>query len=269
MAEGESASGKTEAYVVGEQVSERIALITGGGSGIGRSTATMLAHEGVAVAVGDIDVEHAAETAELITSDGGKAHPFALDVADPGQVTAALAETQETLGGVDYLVNLAGSLQLGNIEDISDADWATAFAVHASGTFHTCRAVLPGMCARGFGVIVNMASLFAVRGQAGAAAYAAAKGAVVAFTKSLAREKADAGIRANVVASGPVDTPFFARDMDAQTLESVKIERAKTVPLGRIADAEDIAAVIVFLLSDKSRHMTGQTISIDGGESMH
>ncbi len=221
------------------------------------------------VAVSDIDADKARETAALIITDGGKSHPLVLDVADPGQVNAALIETQDALGAVDYVVNLAGSLTLAEIEDITDADWANAFAVHAGGTFHICRAALPGMCARGFGVIVNMASLFAVRGQAGAAAYAAAKGAVIAFTKSLAREKAAAGVRANVVAPGPVDTPFFARGMDPQALESVKTQRVKTIPLGRIAAPEDIAAVIVFLLSDKSRHMTGQVISIDGGESMY
>ena len=247
----------------------RIALITGAGSGIGRATATLLAGEGVAVAVSDIDPEQAGKTADRITADGGTAHAITLDVADPAQVNAALAETQDELGAVDYLVNLAGSLREAAIEDITDADWTQTFAVHAGGTLHTCRAVLPGMCRRGFGVIVNIASIFALRGQAGAAAYAAAKGAVIAFTKSLAREKAAAGIRANVVAPGPVDTPFFARGMDPAALESAKTERVKTIPLGRIATPQEVAAVIVFLLSDKSRHMTGQVISIDGGESMH
>ena len=141
-------------------------------------------------------------------------------------------------------------------------------AVHAGGTFHVCRAVVPGMVARRRGAIVNTASVFALRGQAAAAHYAAAKAAVIAFTKSVAREKAPFGVRVNAVSPGPVDTPFFGRGMAGDALDAVRRERAVTIPLGAVARAEQVSSVIVFLLGDGGAHMTGQVIPVDGGETM-
>lgn len=124
------------------------------------------------------------------------------------------------------------------------------------------------MADRGRGAVVNTSSLFALRGQPEASHYAAAKGAIIGFSKSIAREVAATGVRVNVIAPGPVDTPFFARGMEGETLDNVRTERAKTIPLGKIAKPEEIAPVAVFLLGDGASHMTGQIVPVDGGEMM-
>ena len=245
-----------------------VSLITGGGSGIGRQTAISLGQAGDAVAVADIDEAAAQRTVDAIVGIGGIAAAYALDVADPGAVARVAGSVARDLGPVERAVNLAGIVGFADIEDIADADWKRMMAVHAGGTFHVCRAVVPGMVERRLGAIVNVASVFALRGQAGAAHYAAAKAAVIAFSKSVAREKAPFGVRVNVVSPGPVDTPFFGRGMAGEELDRVRRERAKTVPLGAIARAEQVSSVIVFLLGDGAAHMTGQVVPVDGGETM-
>ena len=245
-----------------------VSLITGGGSGIGRQTAISLGQAGDAVAVADMDEAAARKTADAILGTGGIAAAYALDVADAAAVTDVAGTIARDLGPVERTVNLAGIVGFADIEDIADADWKRMMAVHAGGTFHVCRAVLPDMVRRRRGAIVNTASVFALRGQAGASHYAAAKAAVIAFTKSIAREKAPYGVRVNAVSPGPVDTPFFARGMAGEELDAVRRERARTVPLGAIARAEQVSSVIVFLLGDGAAHMTGQVIPVDGGETM-
>ena len=245
-----------------------VSLITGAGSGIGRQTAISLGQAGDAVAVADIDEAAARKTADAIVGTGGIAAAYALDVADPAAVADVAGAVVRDLGPVERAVNLAGILGFADVEDITDEDWSGMMAVHAGGTFHVCRAVLPGMVERRRGAIVNTASVFALRGQAGAAHYAAAKAAVIAFSKSVAREKAPFGVRVNVVSPGPVDTPFFGRGMSGDELDTVRRERAKTIPLGAIARTEQVSSVIVFLLGDGAAHMTGQVVSVDGGETM-
>ena len=245
-----------------------VSLITGAGSGIGRQTAVSLGQAGDAVAVTDIDAQAAQKTADAIVGTGGIAAAYALDVAESAAVAEVANAVARDLGPVDRAVNLAGIIGFADIEDIADEDWARMMAVHVGGTFHVCRAVIPGMMGRRRGAIVNAASVFALRGQAGASHYAGAKAAVIAFSKSIAREKAPFGIRVNVVSPGPVATPFFARDMTGADLETAQSERAKTIPLGAIARPEQISSVIVFLLGDGAAHMTGQVIPVDGGETM-
>ena len=245
-----------------------VSLITGGGSGIGRQTAISLGQAGDAVAVADMDETAARKTADAILGTGGIAIPYALDVADSAAVADVAATVARDLGPVERAVNLAGIIGFADIEDIADADWKRMMAVHAGGTFHVCRAVIPGMVERRRGAIVNIASVFALRGRAGAAHYAAAKAAVIALTKSIAREKAPYGVRVNAVSPGPVDTPFFGRGMSGDALDAVRGERAKTIPLGAIARAEQVSSVIVFLLGEGAGHMTGQVVPVDGGETM-
>ncbi len=245
-----------------------VSLITGGGSGIGRQTAISLGQAGDAVAVADIDAGAAGKTADAIVGTGGIAVPYALDVADAAAAARVAGAVARDLGPVERAVNLAGIVGFADIEHIADADWQRMMAVHAGGTFHVCRAVVPAMVARRRGAIVNVASVFALRGQAGAAHYAAAKAAVIAFSKSVAREKAPFGVRVNVVSPGPVDTPFFGRGMAGDELDRVRRERARTIPLGAVARAEQVSSVIVFLLGDGAAHMTGQVVPVDGGETM-
>ncbi len=239
----------------------KTAFVTGAGAGIGREVARMLGAAGAKVFCADLDGGAAEETAAEIR---GSAAP--LDVADPAQVNAAVAKA----GELDFLVNCAGIIDVRPAETIDDATWARMIAVHLSGTFHTCRAALPGMMARRSGAIVNTGSIFGVRGQANAAHYAAAKAGIVGFTKSLAREKGPFGIRVNAVAPGPTMTGFFAKGMakTGAALEEAAVQRARAISLGRIAQPEQIAPSYLYLLSPAASHITGETLMIDGGEVM-
>jgi NAD(P)-dependent dehydrogenase (short-subunit alcohol dehydrogenase family) len=250
------------------EILEGVALVTGAGSGIARETALLLGAAGAHVAVADIDSDTAEQTVAAITAAGGKGVMFEIDIADADAVQSMVSSIERDLGPVDYLVNLAGSFATAPLAEISDDLWTKTLSVHLNGTFYTCRATLPGMAERGRGTVVNTSSLFALRGQPEASHYAAAKGAVIGFSKSIAREVAPSGVRVNVVAPGPVDTPFFARGMSGDELDRVRQERALVIPLGRIGRADEIATVILFLLGKGSAHMTGQVLPVEGGEMM-
>lgn len=246
----------------------RVAFVTGGGSGMGRETARLLGEAGARVAICDRDGAAARETAGIVGDAGGTARAEEVDVSDPRAVERAVAAAAGALGPVDALVNIAGIYRVAAVEDISDEDWARMFAVHVNGTFHTCRAVLPGMVAARSGAIVNMSSLHAIRGQANAAHYAAAKGAVIGLTKSIAREKGPLGIRANAVAPGPIDTPLWRGAVPPDELDAVMAKRSEVIPIGRLGEAAEVAQTIVYLLSPAASYITGQVVTIDGGESM-
>ena len=243
----------------------KTALVTGAGSGIGQAVALEIAAQGVKVAVADVDPVRARATVAKI---GQSAVPVTMDVSDSSQVTRAMAEARAALGSVDYLVNIAGIFQEARAQEITDADWMRMISVHLNGTFYCCRAVLAGMIERRFGVIVNMSSLHALRGQANAAHYSAAKAGIAGFTKAVAREVAEYGIRVNAVAPGPIDTPLWRAGMSGPALEARRVERVKVIPLGRLGVAEEVAHTILFLLSPASRYVTGQVIGVNGGELM-
>jgi 2-hydroxycyclohexanecarboxyl-CoA dehydrogenase len=250
------------------EFSDYAAAVTGAGSGMGRATAMALAERGLRVAVIDWKANAADETAKLIDEAGGEARAYRLDVSKSRDVDRVFAKIAQDLGPIGYLVNVAGHDSLMPMEKISDTEWTRMFAVAVDGCFYCTRAALPNMMARRFGRIVNMSSLHAVRGQAGRVHYAAAKGAIMGLTKSLAREKASLNIRVNGVAPGPIDTPLWRGGRNAATLTSDIKERVKIIPLGRLGKAEEIAELIVFLLSEHSSYITGQIITADGGEVM-
>ena len=244
----------------------RVAFVTGGGSGMGRETARLLAEAGARVAICDRDGDAARDTADMLGD--GEVWTGTVDVSDSAAVDRAVSEAAGALGPIDALVNIAGIYQVAELENITDEDWARMFAIHVNGTFHTCRAALPGMMAARAGAIVNMSSLHAVRGQANAAHYAAAKGAIIGLTKSIAREKGPLGIRANAVAPGPIDTPLWRGAVPPDEIDAVMAKRSEIIPIGRLGEPAEVAQTIVYLLGPAASYITGQVVTIDGGESM-
>jgi NAD(P)-dependent dehydrogenase (short-subunit alcohol dehydrogenase family) len=247
---------------------DQAAIVTGAGSGMGRATALALAKRGVGVAILDRNGKAADATAATITKGGGRALALATDVSKSREVDTAFRRVTAKLGPVGYLVNIAGTDGLSPLEKITDAAWADMFAVAVNGCFYATRAVLPDMMKRRFGRIVNMSSLHAVRGQAGRCHYSAAKGAIMAMSKSLAREKAAFNIRVNAVAPGPIDTPLWRAGRQGASLKRDMAQRSTVIPIGRLGQPEEIAALIIFLLSERSSYMTGALVTIDGGEIM-
>jgi 2-hydroxycyclohexanecarboxyl-CoA dehydrogenase len=242
------------------------ALVIGGGSGMGRLAALRIASRRAPVAVADINGDAAKKVVAEIVKANGRAEAYTLDISKSAQVNDIVARASKALGPIAYLANLAGVYDVRPIEKITDEDWWNLMQIHAAGTFYACRAVLPSMMERKFGAIVTTSSVQGVRGQPNGAHYAAAKGAIMSFTKSLAREKAADGIRANCVAPGPLDTPFFRRDRPLADIEATKQQLSKIIPRGEIGVAEDVAPMIVFLLGPEAAHITGQVININGGE---
>jgi NAD(P)-dependent dehydrogenase (short-subunit alcohol dehydrogenase family) len=251
-----------------EEFTSRSFVITGGAGGIGAELALALGRRRARMAMLDRDSVAASRVAAEVASLGGEARIFEVEVSDSAQVDRALVEVERALGPVGYLVNLAGIDARAEVDQISDAEWLRMFAVTVNGTFFTCRAVLPGMTLRHFGRIVNMSSLHAIRGEAKRAHYAAAKAAIIGLTKSLAREKASDNIRVNAVAPGPIDTLLWRGDRTGTELEQAIAQRSKMIPLGRLGRPIEVASVILFLLTSESDYITGQVITIDGGEIM-
>lgn len=246
-----------------------VALVTGGGGGIGGATAERLAANGVSVAVADFNSDSADHVRDRIVSAGGTATALDLDVTDPDSVAAAIAETERTLGPIDQLVNTAGIFAWAAMEDISDSDFESMFRVHVFGMHSMCRAIVPGMAARGGGAVVNVTSIHAIRGQALTAHYSAAKGAILSYTKALAREKSPEGVRINAVAPGPIDTPLWRGDMNEEEIVETMAGRTGVIPLARLGTVDEVAAGIVFLLSPAASYLTGHIMTIDGGEVMN
>ena len=251
-----------------KDLTDGAALVIGGGSGMGRLAALGLAERKAPVAVADINGDNARKVAAEIARGNGRAEAYELDIAKSAQVNSVVAQVSRALGPIAYLANLAGVYDVRAVEAITDENWAEMLQIHAAGTFYAVRAVLPAMMERKMGAIVTTSSVQGVRGQPNGAHYAAAKGAIMSFTKSVAREKAHLNIRANVVAPGPLDTPFFRRDRPLADIEATKTALSKVIPRGHIGVAEDVAPTIVFLLGPEASHITGQVININGGEVM-
>lgn len=250
------------------QLEGKVALITGAGSGIGRAAAQRFAAEGCAVAVIDMAAPAAEETAGKIVADGGRAIACPANVTVDTEVRAAVARTVETFGSLDVLYNNAGVNSSGSVADATEEDWDRCFAVNVKGTFLCSRAAVAHLAASGSGAIVNQASVAALVGVPNFAAYCAAKGAVVALTRSMAIDLARRGIRVNAICPGTVFTPLMEPMLRARGDGDMEVGLARTVvkyPIGRLGTPEEIASAALFLASAGASFLTGSILAADGG----
>ena len=250
-----------------EPLAGKVALVTGAGRGIGAAIAARLAEDGADVAVCDVDQASAKAVAErLVAAYGRRAIAVRMDVADEASVGEGVAAVGERLGPVDVLVNNAGIDVVGPFLESTEDVWQGIIAVNLVGTLRCCRAVAPGMVERGSGAIVNIASDAGKVGSSGEAVYSATKGGIIAFTKTLARELASKGVRANCVCPGPTDTPLLGQVAETSPRLREALERA--IPLRRVARPEEIANAVAFLAAPGAAYITGQALSVSGGLTM-
>lgn len=246
----------------------KVAVVTGGGSGIGRAAAVLFAAEGAAVAVVDRVSEAAQETVDQIVAADGQALALTADIVEAEQVRAAFDRVSAELGPVGVLYNNAGVNSSGSILTSDEQDWDRCMAVNAKGTYLCSAAAARSMAEAGGGSIVNQGSVAALVGIPNFAAYCASKGAVVALTRSMALDLAADGIRVNVICPGTVYTPLMRPMLTARGGGDEEKGLAMTIakyPLGRLGTPEDIAGVALFLASDESAFMTGSVVTPDGG----
>lgn len=237
------------------QLQDRVAVVTGGGGGIGSAIVEALVAAGARVAVWDLDPPRS-----------GDALGVAADITDRAGVEAAAAETEAALGRVQILVNNAGIDIVAPFLDSTEEEWQRIAAVNFFGTVRCCHVLAPAMVERSYGRIVNVASDAGRVGSTGEAVYSGTKGGVIAFSKSLARELAPAGVTVNSVCPGPTDTPLL--DQVAQVSQKLYDGLARAVPMRRIARPADIAPAVAFLASEQAGYITGQTLSVSGGLTM-
>ncbi|KPK66871.1 MAG: 2-hydroxycyclohexanecarboxyl-CoA dehydrogenase [Gemmatimonas sp. SG8_38_2] len=247
----------------------QVAVVTGGGGGIGQMICRRFAEEGARVAVLDIDAETARQTAESI-GEPTRARAVAVDITDPQSVKRAISEVVEAFGGIDILVNNAGWDRGAPFLETGPELWAKIIAINYQGVLHMHREVLPLMVERKRGRVVNIASDAGRVGSSGEAVYAGCKAAVIAFGKSVAREMARSGITINAVCPGPTDTAFF-RDFagEGEYGEKLRAGLERAIPMRRLGQPDDIPGIVAFLASDDARFITGQVISVSGGLTMH
>ena len=249
----------------GGRLAGKIAIVTGAGSGLGRAAAMLFAEHGAEVVVADVDGDRATAVAQEISAPSALA--VTVDVADEASVSELVAQAVERFGGVDLLYNNAGVNSTGAVDDATLADWERCFAVNVTGTFLCSRAVVGEMRRRGGGAILNQGSVAALVGVKGVAAYGAAKGAIVALTRSMAVDLAPE-IRVNCLCPGTVYTPLMEPMLRARgggDLDRGLELTLEKYPIGRLGEPGDIAAAALFLLSDDAAFMTGSVHAVDGG----
>ncbi len=243
-------------------VTGKTAIVTGAATGIGAATATLLAARGARVVAAGLQPEELSEIVAAIEADGGEAVAIEADLSDPAQSEAVAARAQEAFGGADILVNNHAIYPLGPWHEADAAEWDAVFATNVRSYFLLAKAVRPQMVARGGGAIVNVASVTFYWGEAGLVSYVASKGAVIGFTRSLAREAGPEGIRVNAVAPGAFPTAATAIHADQDALWNGVLEAQS---IKRRGEVEDVARAIAFFAGDDSGFVSGQTLLVDGG----
>ena len=248
---------------------QRVALVTGAAQGIGEGIARLLAERGLVVAAVDLNEEGAAKVAAAISGDGGTVTAFGMDITSSPSVLAGVAAVTEQFGPVDVLVNCAGWDELMPFVDSDEAFWDRVIEINFKGALRLIHATLPGMIERGWGRVVNIASDAGRVGSSLESVYAGAKGGIIAFTKTIARETARKGVTANCVCPGPTDTPSLRR-VAASSGDADAVLEAMTrgIPMRRAAQPAEIAAAVAFFASEEAGYVTGQTLSVSGGLTM-
>ena len=242
---------------------DKVSVVTGGARGIGREIALLFARNGSDIALLDVNADALEATRKEIESIGRACMVAVVDVTKGAEVDVFIQKTLDKFKKIDILVNNAGITRDGLLVRMSEADWDAVLGVNLKGAFNCTRAVSKIMMKQRDGRIVNMASIIGIMGNAGQANYAASKGGLIAFTKTVAKELASRNVRANAIAPG-----FIQTDMTAKLTEEVKSEMLKHIPLGKLGTPADVANLALFLASDDSAYITGQVVQVDGGMVM-
>jgi NAD(P)-dependent dehydrogenase (short-subunit alcohol dehydrogenase family) len=243
-----------------------VAVVTGASSGIGRASAERFAAEGASVVVADVDEAGGTETVEHIEDDGGEATFVEVDVSDPDSVQAMVDATVERYGSLDVAHNNAGILtDFVPVTEIEESDWDTLIDVNLKGVWACLKAEIPAMLESNGGAVVNTTSEEGLVGGPARGSYVASKHGVVGLTRTAALEFADAGLRVNAVAPGPIDTGMSPDSMDAEDLEGMREAVGEEIPLGRFGEPEEVAGATAYLCSEDASFVTGHTLVVDGG----
>lgn len=251
-------------------MTERVALITGGAQGIGKGITTSLAEAGFTVVIADLNLEVATATAEELNGRDLKAVAVAMNVTDTASVQEAVKEAEEKVGPIDVLINNAGWDDFMPFLDTTEEFWDKIIDLNFKGHLRTIKAIVPGMVERGYGRVINIGSDAGLVGSSLEAVYSGAKGGVIAFTKTLAREVARSGVTANAVCPGPTDTPALRKFADGAGDGADKVISGMTraVPMKRLGTPEDVGPAVAFFASESAGFITGQTLSVSGGLTM-
>ena len=242
---------------------DKVALVTGSARGLGQAIAIKLAKSGASIALCDLNKEWLSETKSMVEDIGSKVICYQLDVSDSESVNSSIKIIEDDFGKIDILVNNAGITKDNLLIRMSEDDWNAVLNVNLNGVFLCTKAVMRGMAKRRTGTIVNIASVIGLMGNPGQANYAASKGGVIAFSKTVAKELASRNIRCNAIAPG-----FIRTAMTDALDEEVQEKMKELIPLNRFGEPEDIANVVLFLASDASSYVTGQVVSTCGGMVM-